>query len=196
MPLRLKTPARSQVEEKANYRGYKEDLREDFATRCGYCDALDEFFGGIRGYQIDHFAPQFQFPEWRTHYGNLVYSCPICNRAKSNKWIGDDKSIPNNGNEGFVDPCDPDYENHLDRDQHGRFLAKTVLGQYMIENLNLSLIRHQFIWQSQMLDKLLGELLEIEELLSGDTERYRMVSEEIIRVVRAHREYRRRAIEA
>lgn len=195
MVLRKGLPIRSKVAAKTSYRAYKEDLRRDFSSRCGYCDALDEFFGGMRGYQIDHFAPKSLFPEWLLEYRNLVYSCPFCNRAKSNKWVGEDKSVPNDGSSGFVDPCDPDLDNHLERDGHGRICAKTELGRYMIENLNLSLIRHQFVWQAQKLDELLGELLELQERLSADTEHYRTILEEIVRVTREYREYRRRAYE-
>lgn len=195
MVLRKGIPARSAVAAQANYRAYKEDLRRDFSSRCGYCDALDEFFGGIRGYQIDHFAPKSLFPEWLLEYRNLVYSCPFCNRAKSNKWVGKDRSTPNDGLNGFVDPCDPDLDNHIERDSHGRIRAKTSLGRYMITNLNLTLIRHQFVWQTQKLDELLGELLELEARLSADTEHYRSVLQEIVRVTREYREYRRRAFE-
>lgn len=196
MVLRKGVPVRSIVATKKSYRAYKEDLRRDFANRCGYCDALDEFFGGIRGYQIDHFAPKSLFPEWLLEYRNLVYSCPFCNRAKSNKWVGNEKTVPNDGSNGFVDPCDPDLDNHLERDKHGRICPKTNLGRYMITNLNLSLIRHQFVWQTQKMDELLGELLVLQERLSDDTEHYRAVLEEIVRVTREYREYRRRAFEA
>lgn len=196
MILRKGVPVRSVVAARQSYRSYKEDLRRDFSSRCGYCDALDEFFGGIRGYQIDHFAPKSLFPEWLLEYQNLVYSCPICNRAKSNKWVGTEKTVPNDGSSGFVDPCDPDLDNHLGRDSRGRIRPKSDLGRYMIANLNLSLIRHQFVWQTQKMDELLGELLELEQRLSDDTKHYRSVVEEIVRVTREYREYRRRAFES
>lgn len=196
MALRKEIPVRSVVAAKTTYRAYKADLRRDFSSRCGYCDALDEFFGGMRGYQIDHFAPKSLFPEWLLEYQNLVYSCPFCNRAKSNKWIGEDKNVPNNGSSGFIDPCDPNLDNHLDRDDHGRIRPKSDLGRYMVANLNLSLIRHQFVWQTQKLDELLGELLELQGQLSNQTEHYRSVLEEIVKVTREYREYRSRVFEA
>lgn len=196
MALRKKIPIRSLMAAKTVYSAYKQDLRQDFSRRCGYCDASDEFFGGFRGYQIDHFAPKSKFPEWLLRYDNLVYSCPFCNRAKSNKWVGEDKSVPNDGSNGFVDPCDPEFDNHLDRDSHGRILPKTDLGRFIVHNINLSLIRHQLVWQTQKMDDLLGELIEIQSQLNSDTEHYRAVLEEIARVAQAYREYRRNAFEA
>lgn len=196
MTLRKRIPTRTVVPIKASYGAYKEDLRRDFAGRCGYCDGPDEFSGGFRGYQIDHFAPKSLFPEWLVKYGNLVYSCPYCNRAKSNKWVGVDKTVPNDGSSGFVDPCGPDLDNHLERDSQGRIVSRTPLGNYIVANLNLSLIRHQFVWQTQKMDDLLGELLSLMPQLSPETEHYRNVLEEIARVTREYREYRRRAYEA
>ena len=88
LPLRHHKPVRSNVTKRAKYQLYKEDLRRDFKERCGYCDDPDEFSGGSRGYHIDHFAPKSIFPELKTEYSNLVYSCSYCNIAKSDKWIG------------------------------------------------------------------------------------------------------------
>ena len=147
VPFRYHTPVRSDVGERSKYQLYKKELRRDFKERCGYCDDPDKFFGGIRGYHIDHFAPKSKFPELEIEYSNLVYSCPLCNRAKYNTWLGNDSTVSHNGSEGFIDPCDEEYECHLGRDGEGRILGGSELGRYMVEKLSLYLLRHAFIWQ-------------------------------------------------
>ena len=127
--LRERIPVRSVVVQRANYRLHKSELRADFNARCGYCDSIDEFFGGLSGAHIDHFAPKSKFPLLVRHYDNLVYSCPFCNRAKSNKWLGDDAETPNNGREGFVDPCSEEFDTHLARRPSGGDSANEQIGR-------------------------------------------------------------------
>lgn len=194
MPLREKIPSRSTVPARAHYRDYKTELRQDFSQRCGYCDTSDEFFGGERGYQIDHFAPKSQFPDLTCTYTNLVYSCPLCNRAKWNKWIGDDSSMPNNGSAGFVDPCDPAIDQHISRDGQGRIVAVTQLGEYMVFNLNLRLVRHQHVWQAQALDRLSSRLSSLRCAMGRDAPHYVALLEALVDVNAAWREYRTNAL--
>ena len=197
MPLRHHTPVRSNVTKQSDYRSYKEDLRQDFKERCGYCDDPDEFFGGIRGYHIDHFAPKSTFPKFETEYSNLVYSCPYCNSAKSDKWIGNNSSVSHNGSEGFIDPCDEEYECHLDRDGEGRILGRSKLGGYMVRELQLYLLRHQFIWQTQRLAEE-RDILDsmIEKLGSESGERLTPLLKQFREITCEYECYRRRAIEA
>ena len=80
-----------------------------------------------KGFHIDHFAPQSKFPSQpcRIHdYSNLVYSCPVCNIAKSNAWASDDIDVPILNGKGFIDPSAPDYENHFYRTADGRIRYK------------------------------------------------------------------------
>jgi 5-methylcytosine-specific restriction endonuclease McrA len=108
---RVIIPARSTGQPaRASYRAYKPQLRVDFAQCCGYCGDEDRFYGGLPGYQVDHFAPHSLFPALLTAYANLVYACPYCNRGKSNTWIGVDAAVSHNGEEGFVDPCLPAFD--------------------------------------------------------------------------------------
>jgi uncharacterized protein (TIGR02646 family) len=152
--IRQIIPSRSAgVEQQAKYQSYKPLLRADFSERCGYCDAPDSFFGGLAGYHIDHFAPKSLFPARATDYFNLVYSCPYCNIAKSNKWIGVDSSVPNDGSSGFVDPCLPAFDDHFTRGRDGKILPTTQLGNYMLKHLKLYLMRHQLIWAVATLEQ-------------------------------------------
>lgn len=157
-------PIRTYTEKKSNYRLFKPFIREDFNRRCGYCDDSDSFHGGVRGYQIDHFKPHSisKFTHLKEEYHNLIYSCPFCNRAKSNKW--EDGS-------GFIDPCDKEYDKHLERNSRGQIIFKTEQGKYIHQNLNFYLKRHELIWmiekfeeQAKEIDNSLNDLGEGHEL--------------------------------
>lgn len=192
MVFRERVPTRSAVKARKIYRDYKEELRADFGSRCGYCDAFDEYFGGAPGSHIDHFAPKSKFPKLETTYDNLVYSCPFCNRAKSNKWIGNDHSVPNNGSRGFVDPCSTEFDQHLARDETGGIVPLTPLGEYMVSNLNMRLIRHRFIWQAQRLDQLAEKLEELRPVVKNNHPLYSELLESLADIFQEYRTYRRR----
>jgi len=127
----------------AHYSSFKPFLRNDFNGRCGYCDDEDFHAGGTRGFQIDHFKPKSKFEELKHDYSNLVYSCPFCNRAKWDKW---------ENNKGFIDPCNKDYDEHLFRNKLGKIRYETPQGQYIFEELNLGLERHEILWLIRKID--------------------------------------------
>lgn len=178
------------------YRQYKVSLRADFRERCGYCDANDHYCGGARGYQIDHFAPKSLFPALENSYVNLVYSCPFCNRAKWDKWVGTDSTSPITSGEGFVDPCSPDYDEHLARDSSGQVIALTPLGQYMRDNLKLWLLRHQLIWQAEKLNDMKTEIQNLLVTVRADGHHEQVVEllERHLEITIAYEEYRARVI--
>jgi uncharacterized protein (TIGR02646 family) len=147
--LRKVVPRRSAVAKQAVYTAYRASLTADFNSRCGYCDASDDPEWGRGRYHIDHFAPHSKFPDLKEEYSNLVYACPWCNRAKSNKWIGATHDVHNDGASGFIDPCTNDYDDHVMRHTDGQIRAVTVLGAYIIRELKLHLMRHQLTWQSE-----------------------------------------------
>ena len=196
--IRKRIPVRSNAKEQCNYRKYKPDLRDDFKKRCGYCDDPDEFCGGKDGYHIDHFAPKSLFLNLSTEYRNLVYSCPYCNRSKSNKWIGINSSESNNGQEGFIDPCDSEYDKHLSRRTDGSIEACSTLGRYMINNLRLFLMRHTLIWQSQEILSVRDKIDSLIPLVKNQLDKatYIELLEEFRQVTGFYEEYRKRAIES
>ena len=179
LPLREGVPKRSSPKASGSYRAYKAQLRKDFRKRCGYCDDPDVYVGGQTGAHIDHFAPKSRFPDLENAYGNLVYACPFCNRAKSDKWFGDDPDVPNDGVRGFVDPCSSDLDDHLGRDQRGAIVGLTPVGRYIVENLNLRLARHQYIWQVRRIKGLARELLPLRDRLAAKSDRRNELLEEI-----------------
>ena len=193
--LRRTRPSRSVVLAGRHYRKYKNNLRDDFLARCGYCDANDEYFGGVNGSHIDHFAPKSIFPDLERNYDNLVYSCPFCNRAKSNKWVGNDASIPNDGMRGFVDPCDRALDIHIGRDVFGSIVACTPLGEFIVDNLRLKLLRHRIIWQAQQLEDLLKRLLHLRQRLDCNNALYLELVDSIAEILQEYFKYRQIAYE-
>jgi hypothetical protein len=152
MNIQQQKPNRTCTNTYANYISFKPYIREDFNKRCGYCDDSDLFHGGARGYQIDHFKPHSieRFSTLKEEYSNLVYSCPFCNRAKSNKW---------ENKEGFIDPCCDEYDYHISRNDKGQIQYDTIpQGKYIYENLNLYLPRHELLW---MIEKLQNQSHQI-----------------------------------
>lgn len=167
-------PERSAVQHRGSYRAYKSDLRSDFNRRCGYCDDQDFYDGGSRGYHIDHFLPKSQFPHLTTTYGNLVYACPYCNTAKSDKW---------RSKGGFIDPCDAAYDEHLERRNSGTITHCSARGKYMHREIKLGLRRHQILWLMRKLD---AQKKRLQKKLEGKT------GENEVRILRVFVDIQRR----
>jgi uncharacterized protein (TIGR02646 family) len=146
--IHRKAIKRRVVSDQTRYVLYRSDLRQDFIEACGYCGDDDERADRAT-FHIDHFAPKKKFPDLELAYSNLVYACRFCNVSKSNHWVGDDSSVPNDGKKGFVDPCSDEYDAHLGRDAGGRIVPKTALGRYIFGRLNLHLIRHELLWRAR-----------------------------------------------
>lgn len=170
---RHKLPGRSpNVAPRARYGEYKPQLRQDFSQCCGYCGDGDRFYGGLPGYHVEHFAPKKKFPAFETVYTNLIYSCPYCNRGKSDKWIGDDHAVSHDGTEGFVDPCLEEFDTHIDRTNDGAFVGLSPVGEYMIEHLKLYLERHRYIWTIQRLRTFAVRADRLRRIIDSSDERY------------------------
>lgn len=164
--LREKRPIRSYHGERFHTNSTnKKHLAEDFGHRCAYCDDLDFYGGGYQVYHVEHFAPKAKFPELQFDYDNLLYACPWCNRAKSDKWPSDDSKISIVGDEGFIDPCTAEYDKHLKRLLDGSIVGTTPLGKYICENLHLYLKRHAIVHN---VDKLKQKVYELKESIEID----------------------------
>ncbi|SMN14781.1 hypothetical protein CRYPA_721 [uncultured Candidatus Thioglobus sp.] len=154
-------PIRTCNKSYSQYKSFKRYLRDDFNRRCGYCDGSDIHYGQKINYHIDHFKPKSKFPNLETEYSNLIYSCPYCNNAKSDKWEDVD---------GFIDPCNDEYDNHLQRDNKGQIKATTRQGKYIVNNLKLYLKRHELIWSLSILEKQKQQLNQIDANDSNELE--------------------------
>lgn len=155
----IKIVRRKEYEKKEHYSEYKEILVEDFHGICGYCGKNREHL--LDEYQIDHFAPKSKFGDLENVYTNLVLSCPNCNRLKSDKWIGKDSSIPNDGEKGFVDPANGEYDNHLGRDEEGNIIWKSSVGKYMYDVFKFEIRPTRLFFK-------LDKLIKLKEILSED----------------------------
>lgn len=142
----------------------KKHLREDFNHRCAYCDDLDRINNGYRSYHVEHFAPKDKFPSLKYEYSNLLYACPYCNGAKSDKWPSDDATINVVGVEGFLDPCKDEYYEHLHRNEDGSIGYDSELGKYIYKELNLGLKRHKVLYRMNEIEE---QLYKLEEKRKG-----------------------------
>jgi hypothetical protein len=171
------TPTRTYVgKELSNYRGYKDNLRDDFKCKCGYTNCIDNWFGGPNTFQIDHFLPQSKYPKLKTKYSNLIYCCSYVNRAKSN-------------DEGkYLDPCNVDYNLHFYRNSKGEIIPETKSddANYMYKKLKLYLKRYSIIWSLEQLEKKMDEL----ELLL-DRKEDDEIKDLFIEVTRKYMKYKR-----
>lgn len=137
MRVRLTLPKRRTVTTKnptgKNWSEHKPDLKQDFHACCGYCGSYDGFRHTY--FEVDHFVPKSLFEKSNRitycQYDNLVYSCKFCNNNKSSKWPTKDETKHHENNEGFIDPCDPTYDDHLYRTKDGGIGWKTELGKWM-----------------------------------------------------------------
>jgi len=168
---------RVDVEQKTRYSLYKLELREDFVSKCGYCDTPDYYSGGRRGFHIDHFAPKSKFDALKNEYSNLVYCCPICNIGKSDDWPGESSDTSYVGEVGYVDPCHPDYHNHLARGGDGAILPLTPLGAYIHKKLKFSLRRRQICWLMERMEQQLVELAKIADKSGGESQEVKALCE-------------------
>lgn len=151
MKLREKTPTRkSDVIHQKDFHAYRDQLASDFNHRCGYCDDRDA--PRAASFEIDHFVPQIVDSDKITDYANLVYACKSCNNAKRAKWPTKDKTLPNNGKKGWIDPCLKDYEAQFERLEDGEIHPLTEIGTWMYDNLKLWKKQHEILWNVERLE--------------------------------------------
>ena len=168
MKFRDRTPSRRpNPKNYADYHAYKDFLKEDFNSCCGYCGDQDRF--SDVPYQIDHFVPKVILKTIAENdYSNLVYSCGRCNRAKWDKWPTGDEKMQNNGEVGFVDPCDPLYDQQFERNDMGEIIPLTPLGDWMWKELNLGNAAHRIIWTLTQIRKELDGIIKLSQAESDE----------------------------
>lgn len=160
--IKAKVPVRSYSGEKwKTNKTNKKYLAQDFNHRCAYCDDLDRYNGGMRSYHVEHFAPKEKFPALKYTYDNLLYACPYCNEAKSDKWPSDSPEISVVGDKGFIDPCTDDYYKYIYRNEDGSIGYNGELGKYIYNELNLYLKRHQINYNLISVNEKIEELGDI-----------------------------------
>lgn len=88
-------------------------LALDFGSVCGYCEQScrrpSAAHDGRNEETIDHFRPRNGFPRLWLEWLNLVYACQRCNRAKNDKWPGQ-----NDGTNQLLAKIQPRYTEALE----------------------------------------------------------------------------------
>jgi len=181
--FRTHTPARRPITVKvSHYRDHRDDLKIDYQNRCGYCNDIDVW--RVVWFEIDHLVPQKHLVTIKdTDYSNLVYSCRSCNNAKRAHWPSADEKIHNLNDEGFIDPCDDEYNNQFGRLANGRILANTKLGVWMYNKMKFYKPQHEIIWNIEQLDLLIDECEDLLKTMPNDLLKDRLLS--------LHSEYRK-----
>ena len=125
-------------------------------------------------FHIDHFVPKSLDKDRVNDYYNLVLACPKCNRAKSDKWTTEDVKRSNNGTVGFVDPATEEFDEHLERNDQGYVVGKTLVGQDMCRMLYLDIRRTDIYWKIGQLRIIQQELeqMYMEDRLSDDEKNF------------------------
>jgi len=125
-----------------HYNDWKPQICEECYRQCVYCAIQDNHWGGIDNFHIDHFRPKSraEFAHLVDDIMNLFYSCPVCNRFKSNDWPAN----PNVAEPSYLDPSVTDYDSIFETDEffiHG----KNVAARYIAVRLFLN--RPQLIFE-------------------------------------------------
>ena len=147
-------------------------LEQDFYFLCGYCGQDGKLMH--ERFHIDHFVPKSLDEDRVNDYYNLVLACPKCNRAKSDKWPTEDVKRSNNGTVGFVDPATEEFDEHLERNDKGYVVGKTLVGQDMCRMLHLDIRRTDIYWKIGQLRIMQQELEQMyrEDRLSDDEKNF------------------------
>jgi len=124
---------RSKVELKKNYSSYRDILRFDFWYSCAYCSMTEIEAFGV-GFDIDHYYPQKNHPNLINDYNNLMWSCQICNRYKSD--FDPDVNHIAKGNV-VLRPDEDDPSQHIQPDKF-TLKGKTQTGEFNIQLLDLN----------------------------------------------------------
>ncbi len=151
------------------YSDWKEQIAEECYYQCVYCSIHESQFGGIDHYHIEHYKPKSipKFKDLENDILNLFYSCPICNRFKSNDWPNNDDDLnilcyPNPSKHNYLDLFIVDLETYM-------LLGKYISSCYLTERLFLN--RPQLIYERR--EQILKErekkvFIEINELKQNE----------------------------
>jgi hypothetical protein len=183
-PFRDHSPVKTCTKVFSNYRKYKDFLAVDYFSKCGYCNDDHVWFNGMRGMQIDHFAPVSKFKHLEHEYDNLVYSCFYCNNNKSDDWVTSNAAQPQteDGKKGYVHPRTLEYDDLFLREEDGSLVPQTEIAEYIYVNLCLGLERHGLLFWLGKLFRSYSEtvkLLEQDDIDSNDKEHLQLLKTDL-----------------
>jgi len=136
-------------------------VREAYGRRCGYCSVSEIWVGGEL--EIDHFRP-LRYGGADT-FDNLVYTCTICNRFKSDYWPADD--APDNLR--LLHPGKDDLGAHVLWTADGMLVGSTPRGWFHIDRLHLN---RPLLIESR-------RLRHVEQLLRQDLEQSQTINAQL-----------------
>lgn len=161
-----------------DYHSYLKYLKKDFNHRCAYCNLLDTQI--TTPFEADHFIPEDVFkdewPELKTTYANLVYSCKKCNVAKSNQYEGNIKNHEIK-NELFYEPEETDYGKIFFRGEDGGICSDDEKGRDMIIRLKLYRPIHNLAWICEITKTTLDKLSAQIELVGKNSAKGKVLQE-------------------
>lgn len=134
------------------YSDWKEQIAEECFYQCVYCSIHEAQFGGIDHYHIDHFRPKSKFPESIEDILNLFYTCPVCNRFKSDDWPGE----PDLNTTTYIDPSKINYSELFYLKTDFEIVGNYTASKYII--LRLYLNRSQLIFERRESSKRIQEI--------------------------------------
>lgn len=112
----------------------KEHVRQEAQFKCVYCAIHENSLGGVQVFHVDHYRPKSIFPALETTLDNFYYSCPICNRFKSNDWPADPDTT--HSFSCYPDPSGVDYNILFEVDTvSGLISGVFIASKYMVEKL-------------------------------------------------------------
>jgi len=114
------------------YRQWKPELAVEGLHQCVYCAIPEARFGGIHNFHVEHFRPQSRFPALESVWGNLFYSCGLCNIFKGDDWPDEA------GDSAYVDPSLTDYSSLIAFNDEGFAVPQNQRAAYTIERLYLN----------------------------------------------------------
>lgn len=126
-----------------SYEYFREHLRdeiaEDCACRCVYCDSHEMHVGGRESMELDHFRPwsRPEFAHLKNDPANFHHACGRCNRLKGAAWPSTHETEPHDGTVGFVDPFTDDRRQYFDVRDDGTLVCKKHPATYIAKLLQL-----------------------------------------------------------
>lgn len=184
IPFRKETPKRRDIKTVVTkYSDHRNELQRDYKFRCGYCNDSDIW--RTVWFEIDHFVPQKYLKTIKdTDYSNLVYACRSCNNSKRAHWPTQDELVHHKNDKGFIDPCNDEYDKQFAREENGKIIPQTKLGEWMYYKLKLHKPQHEIIWQIEELDNLIEECENI--LVTIDDN---ILKDKLLRLYQEYRKY-------
>jgi hypothetical protein len=122
----------------ANYREYKDWLRDEFEFRCVYCMERETWYPSAQAaFAVEHVLAQVKRPDLICNYDNLAYSCLRCNSLKEDLET--------------LDPSRDTLSDHLYFEADGSVVPRTNEGQEFILLFHLnaapaSSVRKEKLW--------------------------------------------------